>query len=929
MTLYDKLSKLKSRDGRLTPHRRIYCELMFAADMSTARGGEYDALIHNAADHLLEQLAKNGALTRADVSAAEGMLLSLSAEAKQYKAHCIGHAHIDMNWMWGYNETACVTVDTFRTVLRLMEKYPSFTFSQSQASTYKIIEENAPEMLDEIKRRVHEGRWELSASTWVESDKNMPSGEALCRHILYTKRYLARLFDIDPSSLELDFEPDTFGHAETVPEICARGGIKYYYHCRGREGAPCAYVWRSRSGAELLVYNEPHWYNTEIAPELFCDYPQLCKPLGTREFAVVYGVGDHGGGPTRRDLEGLIEIGSWPLMPRIEFSTYSRFFKALEAVRDQLPVVTGELNCTFTGCYTSQSRIKMANSFGQARMKDAEFLCALSRTCANDIDRTQPLDRAWEGILFNQFHDILPGSGTIETREYAMGRFQNAMAAIQTASSCAMNSLTRAIKISLPQEDACGEASAEGAGAGFAVGEKGRYAMPAAGRHAGKTRAFQLFNSNGAPYKGTCEITVWDWPFDEARARFTDAAGKSVRSALTDKGERYWGHRYKTFVIEAEVPALGYATYYLTEEEQADNLLRGWPDGRVDAFGDQDIVLENECLKATFWADNMALVSLIDKASGEEMLLLPAAFSLISENTKRGMTSWRVGERMHKQDVHGNCAVRVTDVSTGGLRQSVSYSLDFGSGSKLKVNISLGSGESQLVFDVSCDFHEIGDAQCTPQLLFEVPHTGEAALYRYDIPYGTIDRAPVAHDVPAQSFICALTQQKTKAALALMADCKYGYRGYEDTMSVTLLRASSDPDPYPEFGIHRFRLALVVSDPSPEALIAQSEYLRHKPIVCAAALDKDASLPTTGSLLRLSGALLGAVRPREDGSLMLRLYSLSDEPQAYEITLPFALKSACRASIDESPLAELAPEGQKLRATIGARSVETLLLFPA
>lgn len=93
-----------------------------------------------------------------------------------------------MNWMWGFQETAAVTVDTFRTVLDLMREYPDFTYAQSQASTYQIIEEYAPEMLEEIRQRIHEGRWEVTATTWVEPDKNMPNGESLARHILYTKR---------------------------------------------------------------------------------------------------------------------------------------------------------------------------------------------------------------------------------------------------------------------------------------------------------------------------------------------------------------------------------------------------------------------------------------------------------------------------------------------------------------------------------------------------------------------------------------------------------------------------------------------------------------------------------------------------------------------------------------------------------------------
>ena len=471
MTLWDKIAQLKPLAGEMTAHSRVWCELKYAADVSTAAGGPFDALVDRAASLALENLQKNGALTLNDAYAVEEALSPMKDEARRYKAHCVGHAHIDMNWMWGYNETANLTVDTFRTVLRLMQEYPEY----------------APDMLPEIRKRVHEGRWEAAASPWVENDKNMPTGEAFCRHILYTKRYLSKLLELDPDSIEIDFEPDTFGHAATVPEICSKGGVKYYYHCRGRKADPCAYVWRAASGSELIVYNEPHWYNTQVEPKLFTDFPQRCRKYGGYDFLLVYGVGDHGGGPTRRDIERIREIASWPIMPTIEFSTYSRFFKALEAVKDRLPVETGEQNYIFTGCYTSQSRIKMADSISQARIQEAELLSGAAGLYAGDCDRTPILDKAWEGILFNQFHDILPGSGTVETREYAMGNFQRAMAGIQVSASCAADRLSRSIRLpEVPGGDG-EDTTSDGAGVGFATGESGHFLMPssARGRRAG------------------------------------------------------------------------------------------------------------------------------------------------------------------------------------------------------------------------------------------------------------------------------------------------------------------------------------------------------------------------------------------------------------------------------------------------------------
>ena len=212
---------------------RVLSQLEYALALSEVKNDQYDELIEMVAQFIWDEVEREGVITQTTCKKAESMLAPLSEEAKKFNVICAAHAHIDMNWMWSWDETVMVALDTFRTILDLMDEYPGFTFSQSQASVYKILEDYAPEMLEQVKKRVKEGRWEVTASTWVEADKNMPNGESMARHILYTKRYLSRLLDIDPEVLNLDYEPDTFGHSQNVPEILYRGGIKYYFHCRG------------------------------------------------------------------------------------------------------------------------------------------------------------------------------------------------------------------------------------------------------------------------------------------------------------------------------------------------------------------------------------------------------------------------------------------------------------------------------------------------------------------------------------------------------------------------------------------------------------------------------------------------------------------------------------------------------------------------
>ena len=206
----------------------------------------------------------------------EHELQSYGAEAKQYTLICVGHAHIDMDWQWSYEETVATTIDTFQTMLNLMREFPDFIFLQSQASVYEMIEKYAPDMLDEIRHNVAEGRWEVIAGTWVEHDKNMSGTEAMVRQLLYTRRYLSKLLNIDPLSLDIDFEPDTFGHSAHVPEILSRGGVKYYYHCRGDEYKRL-FRWRAPSGAEVLACCEPNWYLGAIEYDMASFVPSFCR----------------------------------------------------------------------------------------------------------------------------------------------------------------------------------------------------------------------------------------------------------------------------------------------------------------------------------------------------------------------------------------------------------------------------------------------------------------------------------------------------------------------------------------------------------------------------------------------------------------------------------------------------------------------------
>ena len=812
-----KLSDLKAKAKGYWAER-IISQLEYAAKLSHVSGNDFGGLIDKTVDFLAEKFAEEGAITKQTATEAENIIISLSEEAKKYKIVCAAHAHIDMNWMWSYAETVAITLDTFRTMLNLMNEYPEFTFSQSQASVYRIVEKHDPKMLEEIRQRVKEGRWEVTASTWVETDKNMPNGESLTRHILYTKKYLSQLLDIHPDSLKIDFEPDTFGHNINVPEIISQGGIKYYYHCRGYDKY-IAYRWQSPSGSSILVYREPFWYISEIDPSMSMVVPEICSEIGINTMLKVYGVGDHGGGPTRKDIEKIIDMSKWPVFPVIKFGTFIEFFEELEKVKDKLPVEKNELNFVFTGCYTSQSRIKMSNRIGEAKLNEAEAFTSFATAFSGGRYCSKTFADAWEKVLFNHFHDIIPGSGVIDKREYAMGKFQEVLAAANTETVTAFRTIianvnTASLLAFEENTEDIKESRSEGAGVGFGIKD---FAVPQAERGKGKGRIMHFFNPSPIERNEVAEVIIWDWPGEKNRIQVKDARGNDVKFQLMqdeDKlhPETYWGHTYMRLLVDITVPGYGYTTYCLSEKEESHQKFVQFPAPRVNKH--IDYVLENDFIKAGFDNQKAVIKTLIDKRTGNNIICSdkPAGiFRLIHEDDSKGMTSWIVGRYMKIINLNDTENVKITDahIDRNALRQWIRYTIEFGE-SKLDVTVFLDKNSTSLSYKVECDWQEKPvRGKYVPQLNFHVPLNYKCKAYKYDIPFGTIERHEIDDDVPANSWMAGIPEHGDIIVM-LVTDTKYGFRGYEDSLTVDLLRSSYDPDPYPELGIHKFGFAIDV-----------------------------------------------------------------------------------------------------------------------
>ena len=338
---------------------------------------------------------------------------------RTHEITAIGHAHIDTAWLWPLEETFRKCVRTFATQVRLMERYPDYRFACSQAQQYAWIRDRAPGLWARIRERVAAGQWLPVGGTWVEPDCNLPAGESLVRQFLHGQRFFEREFG---RRARVFWNPDVFGYNGQLPQIMRGAGIDGFLTQKlswNRFNPPehHAFRWVGIDGSAVLAHFPPaDTYNAEATvPELrraardFKDHALSARSL------LVFGWGDGGGGPTAQMIETLARVEDLQDVPRTTIGDPEAFFARL-ADEAQWPEVVGELYLEYhRGTYTTQARTKRASRRAERALHDAELLAAVS----DEPWPREELDRAWQTLLLNHFHDILPGSSIGEVHERA------------------------------------------------------------------------------------------------------------------------------------------------------------------------------------------------------------------------------------------------------------------------------------------------------------------------------------------------------------------------------------------------------------------------------------------------------------------------------------------------------------------------------
>ena len=351
-------------------------------------------------------------------------------------ATCIGHTHIDVAWLWTIDQVRQKSCRSFATVLKLMDEYPNYHFMSSQPKLYSFVKERHPEVYEKIRQRVKEGRWEPEGGMWVEADCNLTSGESLVRQFLFGKRFFKEEFGVDNKILWL---PDVFGYSAAMPQILKKCGIDYFMTTKlaWNEFNKVPYDtmnWEGIDGSKVFTHMITTLGVGQPETSFFTTYNGMLHPdaiMGgwdryqnkdiNNDILISYGYGDGGGGPTRTMLETSkrMEKGIKGV-PKVRQAFARTYFDELhEKVKDskRLPTWIGELYFEFhRGTYTSMARNKRGNRKSEYAMMELELLSVLAEK-AGKAYPTEELNRMWEMILTNQFHDILPGSSIHEVYE--------------------------------------------------------------------------------------------------------------------------------------------------------------------------------------------------------------------------------------------------------------------------------------------------------------------------------------------------------------------------------------------------------------------------------------------------------------------------------------------------------------------------------
>jgi alpha-mannosidase len=772
---------------------------------------------------------------------------------RDYTIHMIGHGHIDPTWLWRWTEGYEEVRATFRSALDRMNETPGFKFTASSACFYAWVKEVDPEMFEEIRQRVKEGRWDLVGGWWIEPDCNIPGGESFVRHGLYSQRFFTREFGIRAT---VGFNPDSFGHAGTLPQIYSKMGIHYYVYMRPEPYREMRYPrgttfwWRANDGSQILACNLPESYNSDHRDVLdrvarLPRHPFL-NP-GQTHILGFYGVGNHGGGPTRLTIQKLLDSQNDETLPRVRFSTLMEYFDDFLATtdRDSIPVIDTDLQHHARGCYSVHAEVKRLNRRAEHALMTAERFATLLWLLEGRPYPGASIEAAWKDVLYNQFHDILAGTSIQSSYEDTRDQMGGAIHTAHRILNESLQRLARAV-----------DTSPEG-------------------------NTVMVFNPLPWPVKQAVTAPPITERELEQPIHMVDDAGRVVPSQPV-LGERV-GHT--AYAFTADVPAFGYRCYHARSGAKAAEVR-----GTLEAGRD---FLENYAWRIEFdpYAGHMS--RLYDKKHGVEVLRkgnVLAALVDQSDTWSHDYAEWRV-----EAGRFGQAALELLEL--GDVRATVRVMSRFRQ-STAEQFITLYRETD----DIDCAFRINWQEQYTMlKLAYETAISPGVATY--DTAYGAQIRNTNGSEEPGQKwFDLTGTAEGKRYGLAVLNDSRYGFDVRDGIMRVTLLRspayAHHDPtrfradEPYPimDQGWHTVKIRLVPHvGPWQEAAVPRRAWQLNEPLMVHVESGHPGALPAQASFLATDAdnVLLSVLKKSEDGDdLVIRGYETAGRPADATIRLP-------------------------------------------
>jgi alpha-mannosidase len=826
----------------------------------------------------------------ASLRQAQQDLEPLKPDLQRATFHLTGNSHIDAAWLWPWTETVDIVKRTFGSALELMDEFPTFAFAQSAAQYNEWLAEKYPDMSAEIKQRIAEGRWEIVGGMWVEPDLNMPGGESLVRQLLVGQRTFQRLYGV---TTRIGWNPDSFGYNWQLPQIYKKSGVDYFVTQKlsANETNPLPFKlfwWESPDGSKVLSYF-PHTYNNmSLDPLRLSNDLVKARTLspGMLEMLDLFGVGDHGGGPTRATLaQGLHWMQPGKVAPRMQYGTAQSYFSSIEkkiapdsptwnyqamangagalpvppAGEVAIPTWKDELYFEHhRGTYTTQAAQKRNMRESEEWMLNAEKFASMAWLDYEPYPVTE-LNEAWKKILFNQFHDTAAGSGIGVVYIDSQRDYDQVRWATQEVSAQALQTIQAHIDTR-------------------AAGE-----LP-----------ILVFNPLGWPRSGLVHVDV----------EMPAAAGAGV--SVLDKNQHVLPseilssdshtNTYRLLVAAKDVPSLGYDVWHVVPGKRtfaSDLHVHG-------------MTLENTFLKVTVDPANGCITSIYDKKSNFEALAPGACGNQLQvfKDTPLSDDAWNIdpGTLDHATPLMQADSVKL--VENTPLRAVIRITRTWQS-SRFVQDVTLYANSDQVDVASDIDWYE------THILLKAAfPLAASSRMATYEIPYGTIERPTTRtnswdeakFEVSAQHWADLGDGQH---GFSLLNEAKYGYDGKDNVLRLTLLRSPVRPDPNADRGHHHFSYALYPHGGNwKTALTVRHGYEYNYPLQALQVAPHSGALPLEHSFISLNGSnvVLTAVKKAEDADgLILRFYEWAGQAGSVQINVPKGAQQATLTNLMEQP----------------------------